>query len=70
MSPFCTKCGRELREGYPFCSGCGADVGGRAEAEEPTEVEPTPLVTPAPSPDAELRVQGPGECGDRRIWRT
>lgn len=51
---FCTKCGKELKDGARFCTGCGAALDGApAPAPTPTPTPapaPTPTPTPAPTP--------------------
>lgn len=45
---FCTKCGKELKDGSRFCTGCGAALGG-APTPAPAPA-PTPVPTPPPAP--------------------
>lgn len=52
---FCSKCGKEIREGVNFCSGCGAPV--KKVAEAPS----TGAVQPAGAAQSEGAVQPAGE---------
>ena len=37
---FCTKCGKEIKDGQKFCTGCGAQIGDGAAPKVPPKVEP------------------------------
>ena len=41
---FCPNCGAQIREGHPFCGGCGAPVAQVANTQTP----PQPYVAPQP----------------------
>ena len=50
---FCTKCGKEFREGASFCTGCGAPrpkLEGPAPTAEPKAEPPIPETPPIPEP--------------------
>ena len=50
--PFCTNCGKPVKENFKFCSSCGNSVEMAASREAPAD--PTPVIAPEPAapPDA------------------
>lgn len=49
---FCPKCGKELKDGSKFCTGCGAAVSSAPTPVSAPAPTPTPAPAPAPAPAA------------------